>query len=209
MSKKRRSEQAARHKQYRPTIKVFCDGMTEERYMQSIGDKIEHDLVSFNIKSLPKRAEQFKRVFDEIQSLLSDTRQPTLIFYILDMDTIHAQGKLAEYTQARDKCLHSRNASGRVFIIETRPCFEFWLLLHYDFVTKLFNCCDDVIRELKKHWPEYNKSLNCAKQIYGKLQDKLETAIERSRSIEPIHSYSEMHIFFDELAKKLPQYNLT
>ena len=129
------------------------------------------------------------------------TRTTHADFYLLDMDTIYAQGKISEYMQARDNCLHSRNANGRLFIIETRPCFEFWLLLHYDFVTRMFKCCDDVILELKKHWPEYNKSLNCAKQIYAKLQDKLEDAIERARSIEPIHSYSQMHTFFDELRR--------
>lgn len=199
MSKRRKKEQSPRHKKYRPTIKVFCDGVTEEYYLQSIGDKIEHDTISFNIRSLPKRADQFNRVFEEIQSLLSDKKQYTLIFYILDMDTIYAQGKLQQYTEARDKCLHSRNANGRLFIIETMPCFEFWLLLHYDFVTKPFNCCDDVVRELKKHWPDYVKNSKCARQIYDKLQDSLDAAIERARSIEPVHSYSDMHIFFDEL----------
>ncbi|MGI6198817.1 MAG: RloB family protein [Candidatus Cloacimonadaceae bacterium] len=208
MAKKRKTEQGARYKQYRPIIKVFCDGETEEYYIQSVGERFERDRVSFHIAPLLNQADQFKRVFREIRSLLKDKEheQYKLIFYVLDMDTIYAQSKITEYTQARDNCLKSRNASGRVFIIETRPCFEFWLLLHFETISRQFNCCNDVIRELKKHWPNYTKT---TKQVYDKLQDKLDTAIDRSRSIKPAHSYSQMHILFEQLNEKFPDCRLT
>ena len=197
MAKKRNRKQES----LKNVIKVFCDGKTEEIYIESVKRKLRREKIEFDIEPQYGHADKFEDVFKSIHSLLEarDHEQYLLVFYITDMDTIYAQGKLQQYTEARDKCLHSRNANGRLFIIETMPCFEFWLLLHYDFVTKPFNCCDDVVRELKKHWPDYVKNSKCARQIYDKLQDSLDAAIERARSIEPIHSYSDMHIFFDEL----------
>lgn len=204
MTKRRKSKQQS----LRKVIEVFCDGETEKQYIESIRSQLRYEFVTLNVSPKLKQADKYEKVFDDIRSLLEakDHEQCILIFYITDMDTIHAQGKFHEYTQAKRKSLKSRNASGRVFIIETRPCFEFWLLLHFETISRQFNCCNDVIRELKKHWPNYTKT---TKQVYDKLQDKLYTAISRSQSIKPAHSYSQMHILFEQLNEKFPDCRLT
>lgn len=38
------------------------------------------------------------------------------------------------------------------------PCFELWLLLHYRFTTRPFECYADVARELRNHLPGYKKT---------------------------------------------------
>lgn len=37
-------------------------------------------------------------------------------------------------------------------------CFEFWLLLHFTYTAKAFQKGDDVVRELRKHLSDYEKS---------------------------------------------------
>jgi RloB-like protein len=53
------------------------------------------------------------------------------------------------------------------------PCFEFWILLHYEYSTAAHDNCDAVISKLKQHIPSYEK----AKGVYAHLKDKTEIAI--------------------------------
>ena len=47
------------------------------------------------------------------------------------------------------------------------PCFEFWLLLHFEFSTKPYNAsgtasaCDRLIRDLRGYMPSYAKGNKC------------------------------------------------
>lgn len=60
------------------------------------------------------------------------------------------------------------------------PCFEFWLLLHFDFVRAPYaqqgsaSPCDACIRDLRKHLPNYSKG---DQTTFGGLGDLLEDAI--------------------------------
>jgi hypothetical protein len=58
-------------------------------------------------------------------------------------------------------------------------CFEYFVLLHFGKTTKSFQKCDDVISELKKHFPEYEKSRN----LFADLKNKHEIACENSKWI--------------------------
>ena len=45
----------------------------------------------------------------------------------------------------------------KIFVGLSIPSFEYWLLLHYCYTTKLMADCNAVIRELKHHIPKYQK----------------------------------------------------
>ena len=38
------------------------------------------------------------------------------------------------------------------------PCFEYWLVLHFEYTTSLMYTCREVERRLKRHIPDYDKS---------------------------------------------------
>ena len=196
-------------KSFQHVIKVFCDGITEKEYVEAIRQVLKQQNITLDVSPKLGKADKFKDVFKTMEELLDDkeSSQYLKIFYITDMDTIEKQGKIEVYKQTKQRCLNANKASGRVFIIENKPCFEFWLLLHYKRLTKPFSNCDEVIKELKKYWPEYDKSLKCAKQVFDKLKDRLDTAKNNSRlsykGRSKSHSYSEMHIFYKEIEKKL------
>ena len=58
------------------------------------------------------------------------------------------------------------------------PCFEYWLLLHFQFTTRPFRHCSDVITLLKKHLPKYSKGSN---NMFDQTKDRLPTAIEHAK----------------------------
>jgi hypothetical protein len=60
-------------------------------------------------------------------------------------------------------------------------CFEFWLLLHFEYTTSPFSDCDSVIKRLKKHIPTYEKS---SKAYYDELMNiKVKVAIRNGEQI--------------------------
>lgn len=70
--------------------------------------------------------------------------------------------------------------------IESVPCFEYWLLLHFEYVahpyaaTENHSVCDLVIKELKQHMPNYEKS---QKGTFNLLLDNLPDAIKSAKSV--------------------------
>lgn len=60
----------------------------------------------------------------------------------------------------------------------SNPCFEYWLLLHFELCTAPLTCYDDARRKLVKHVPQYAKSGLCFTDFASGVDD----AIERARS---------------------------
>jgi len=61
-------------------------------------------------------------------------------------------------------------------------CFEFWILLHFEYTTKQFNKCDELIKyiESKKYISNYKKCSNC----FDIIRDKIAIAITNAKKVE-------------------------
>ena len=89
-----------------------------------------------------------------------------------------------------DKDTHSkfteavkRGKQKGIKMIISEPCFEFWLLLHFEDTSKSFGAgekapCQECIKELKEYLRGYEKG---DKNVYEKTKDKIETATQRAR----------------------------
>ncbi len=71
----------------------------------------------------------------------------------------------------------------------SNPCFEVWLLSHFERKAGAFTKCDRVIDKLKKHWaksggPPYRKNDG---RIYQRVQGFTETAIGNARWVRETH----------------------
>ena len=106
-------------------------------------------------------------------------------------------------------------------LIRSSPCFEYWILTHYIKTNKSFyghatmSPCANVIQELKKQWPDYDKS---NQGIYLRTKGNLEKAKENAKWVinnfgdQPYdipadkNSFTEMHILLEEL-KQLNEEN--
>ena len=71
--------------------------------------------------------------------------------------------------------------------IVSNPSFEVWYLLHYEYSTRSYKDADAVIRELKKHYPGYEKTSD----MYSLLKNKMGDAIANAEKLEAYHNVEE------------------
>lgn len=75
---------------------------------------------------------------------------------LIDMDRMkQIPAEMAKYQSAK----RSKQYKG-VWFIETHPCTEFWFLLHFlpDLSKRKYNSCDELLPELQKYMPGYEKT---------------------------------------------------
>lgn len=84
------------------------------------------------------------------------------VYCVFDQDSYNLPPN--KYQQALDKIAGAK-PKDTFFAITSVPCFEYWLLLHFEYTTAQFNSIGgvsagaSVLQKLKEHWPEYEKSL--------------------------------------------------
>lgn len=99
------------------------------------------------------------------------------VFCVFDKDSHHS------YKNAINK-INNMRPKGVYRVINSVPCFEYWLLLHFEYTTKPYECegkrssCDVVTKDLKKFLVNYKK--NC-KGVYSRIKDKMNDAICNSK----------------------------
>jgi RloB-like protein len=77
-----------------------------------------------------------------------------------------------------------KNAAGKsitVNLIVSRPCFEFWLLLHFEYISRPFASAQEVIDLLRAHITDYDKA---DRQIYAKVGIGLDHATGHSQQLK-------------------------
>ena len=98
----------------------------------------------------------------------------------------------------------ARTSPTEINIAFTIPCFEYFVLLHFDKTTKPFTKCDDVIHQIKKNWlPNYEKATNIFDILLPKKNDGLAHSewvvnqfneeIQSGKRIYELSSYSNIH----------------
>ncbi len=194
--------------------------------MIDIGKRIL--IVSEDEKSAKLYFESFKRD-EKLKRLLSS----------VDIEVVHPKdhspvGLVKEAKLKKQKAKRDRNPYNEVWIVLDKDghanlgqamntakdnkisvalsiiCFEYWVLLHFEKTTSVFNKCDDIISYIrKKHFHEYQKNINS----YIALKDKVDTAIEngkwivkqnrndidRGMPIYKLSAYTDVHILVERL----------
>ncbi len=80
--------------------------------------------------------------------------------------------------QAEQFC-NSSAGNGVIPIVST-PCFEFWLLLHFELVDTPYNSCASLLPRLQNYLPGYNKSVH---PYFGILEENLDRAISNAEQL--------------------------
>lgn len=81
----------------------------------------------------------------------------------------------------------SNAAQGRgIRLARSWPCFEFWLLLHFEYSRKAYarrgrrSACDACIQDLRRHIPNYSKG---DRAYLDGLWDRLDAAVDTARRV--------------------------
>ena len=139
-------------------VLIVCEGeKTEPHYLMALRDHLK--LSQANIKIDPNSDSSPTSVVKYAKKLIKmNPKDPyDHVFCVIDRDT-HADFEIA-IAQINGY----KNKDTKLHAIVSNPCFEYWILLHYDYTTKLFGTsgdspCKDLIKNnLKVFIEDYEK----------------------------------------------------
>lgn len=161
---------SAGHKPPRTITLVVCEGETESEYFNAARLKFELTtaeviLAENNVGSAPISVVQCAEAKCKEQGGYDH------VFCVFDRDGHEsfdrARVKIAALAARERDPLPIREAI-------SIPCFEFWVLLHFERTDRPFHRCDEVIQQLRdRHIPGYVKA---DATVARNLMDKLDTA---------------------------------
>ena len=155
-------------------ILVVCEGTrTEFNYFSGLVDDYRLSTVNVKVKGLGKdpRALVHEAINLQRQEQQLDEEYDT-IYCVFDRDRHH------HFESASEK---ARNSG--INLARSWPCFEYWLLLHFEYSRRLYQdasktACENCVRDLKKFLPDYEKN---TVGLFGKLIDLLDNAKQYAR----------------------------
>ena len=177
-SSKKRNRQNRKEK---PMIIITAEGRneTEAKYFDGFRTPDCPYIIKFHkaghLTDPTKLAESIRKRWDDEDA---DVRTGDLAFVIVDLDNKESKAKEIQQLEAKNRV--------EKFIV-SNPSFEVWYLLHYGFSTKSYINADAVIRELKKHYPGYEKTSD----MYPLLMNKMGDAITNAEKLEDYHKAEE------------------
>lgn len=173
----------------RDRVLIVCEGAkTEPNYLKELMRSL--NLTSVNVEVYGRECDSSPvSVVNFAKNLYDKDRDYDRVYCVFDLDSHQS------YNQALEKIRNMRLKKGHSMnAITSIPCFEFWLLLHFQYTTGKFpktgnkSACDTLISKLKKHIPNYQKR---SEGIFTKTKGKLPTAIANAKKVEKYHRTSD------------------
>lgn len=198
----------------KPKYAIVVDGETEFWYIQML--KRNEKLVSVDLKpEIPQR----KKLSEQYAKVLELSKDYDKVYWIIDFDVINKEtqeAKKGEKTALQELKEYNDNITKKysniVIVIINNPCFEYWLLLHFEVTSKFYSSYADLVKQLKKHLPDYDKSqvyyTKQNKDIYLRLSTQLPTAIANAKKLKtfdfdnPNTGVSQMHFLLENIGIK-------
>ena len=148
MKRDKRKERKARSR-----ILILCEGETEKNYFQAIKEAEEYQqiLTALTVKVLVGKHPAAERLVEEAIQLtekaVNENNEYDQVWVVFDHDN------QAHRKKAYDKAL-AKNYS----VAFSAIAFEIWYLLHFIKTAKEFENGEILLKELKKHYPSYEKA---------------------------------------------------
>lgn len=171
------------HLSGKPRILILCDGaQTEPNYFRRL--KTSRRLTSVKVGAPRPRQIGPGRLLKRVRDELRTDSGWDAVYCVLDHDGHDsAVNKLRSGLEA----INRRRNLPRVHMALSNPCFELWLLLHFEFSDRPYaslhgdkSACDGVIERLRRHIPAYRK--NEAHQ-FEPLMDLVDKAIRNANRL--------------------------
>lgn len=163
----RRSLRQARRQPQRPVILVVCEGQTEEACFRAVKAHYGRS-TTVNIKIARDRSDPVRVVEKGIHDNRNDDFDR--VFCVVDGD------KPDRTALARKRIGKRENLD----LIVSIPCFEVWLLLHFETSDAPFAECAAVCARLKEkeHMPDYVKGIH---YDFASITPRIDAAIENAK----------------------------
>lgn len=193
------------------TIAVIADGKTEKWYLESV--KAHYPCEALKSTKIEPKFPQKKQITELVGMAKAKVEEgyPKVVL-LVDFDEVLSNAEefqefqyfYQEYLQENhDKWMNS------LLLIVNNPCLEYWYLLHFNSTNKFYNSYNELVIDLRKKMPDYNKSEKyyCSNpDIYSRLGDTEGLTLARNNA-KPFLSFdihtckerggSEMNKIFD------------
>ena len=155
-------------------VLILGEGISEQSYFIEMKES-EH--LNYTIKpELPKKPDYnaiFKKAENEAEYYLK-------VFCLIDLDYIIRDGLFSEYNNAKQNLLKENK---NVQIFENYPCLETWFAFHYEYFSREFASCKDLINDLlntENRFKDYKKG-DSFRKYYNQLKPYQTEAIIRAQ----------------------------
>ncbi|MGN1276213.1 MAG: RloB family protein [Floccifex sp.] len=146
---------------------------TERRYFNGFKPKLNQYIIMHAGGNNTDPLGVINNTVDEIDYQELDFEDGDLAYVLLDCDInkgVTNEKKLINALKKAEK--------NKIIPILSTPAFELWYLLHYRFTSKSFNSNQELISDLIKYIPTYNKSSEVFHTLFPKTNDAITNAIK-------------------------------
>ena len=164
-----------------PAILIVCEGReTEPNYIEGLCEHLGVNMAAVTIV----RGDNATRPPDLVrraQKLFTSDGGYDRVYVVCDGDA----GGLTEARTLAQKPLRNRaRDSTTVEVIANDPCFEFWLLLHFEYSSRL-GTANETIARLRRFEPGYSKS---DPRLFDLMATGLDTACRHAANLRAEHA---------------------
>lgn len=204
-AKKQIARQKAKREPYDCVLIVCEDGESTPAYLEAVRDELKLNVANINICGRECGSAPISVIKYAIELIKQDDGYDK-VYCVFDRD------KHPKFSNALQ-----RAKSKKIGVIVSIPCFEYWLLLHFEYIASPFQAaqgsdCEQVIKALKKNWSDYKKAGDFLKQHYPNiLKDKQSAAIANANrreeecqyeeTLENRNPYTQMHLLIEYLSE--------
>lgn len=153
-------------------IAIVGDGVTEKIYFEQLKESewIKGVVIKPELPGKSSKGGSYKKAINTAKSLAEEGYDH--VYCLIDFDTIISENKVADFTKEL-KSIKPKEIT--VYI--NNPCFETWVLVHYERTGKAFTDCDAVGKTITKYQKGYSKNQEYLrkKNLYETLRPLLET----------------------------------
>lgn len=165
-----RSKRIPRGKLIKPTFFVFCEGQSEEQYVSYLRSKYRIPMVIDSKITGNKISESYIENYKRAK--FTHEKDKEFLMYDLDVEGM----------------LERLKGIGGAILVTSNPCFEFWLLLHFQSHTTEITSAH-CINKLEQHYSKYKKG-NLDSSLIRKLEEKQLKACNRAKRLSEFNNPS-------------------
>lgn len=171
-----------RQRLYKTRIAIVGDGFTEKIYFELMreAEQIKDTVIKPELPRKSVKGGSYKKSIETAKDLVSEGYDH--VHCLIDLDTVIEENKMQEFKQDI-----ARLDANDITVYINNPCFETWVLAHYERTGQQFNDCESVEKQVTRHLDDYCKNQEYLKKknIYTCLKPMLEpTAIPNAEFLE-------------------------
>ncbi|WP_323089006.1 RloB family protein [Allobaculum sp. JKK-2023] len=161
---------------------------TEKNYFTKFIDH-KRFTATYQTSSVTAYKQLYQDARKKIQSSREDQIDYAFILFDLDLDSNNWKEKI-EFAK--------KNTTDQILFIPSNPMFEYWLLLHFEQTRHGYNSKDELMRQLRKHIPQYKKNYS----NYQITSEQVHLAAKRAKLYLDPHNRKTDCELLDEIAKQ-------